>query len=232
MFLEVIMKRREINLLIVEDNTMLLEAYEQCIRSIESERLELKINLFTATSCNSAIYCLDHRQPIGGWNLAFLDLRIPPSRDGEVLSGEDIALYIRKNYPQSKIMFATSGARIERLHSIFRKINPEGFLFKSDIDPRSFTTAIQDVINDEFYYSPGILEIMRKEVSRDFFVDEVDRKLLYELSMGTKTAHLPEILLLSLSTIARRKRRLKDFFGVEGEEDRQLLDSAREAGII
>lgn len=219
-------------MLLVEDNPLVVEAYEIGIRHIETEDAEIKFNVTTANSCDSAIYCLEHKTPISGWDLAFLDLRIPPSESGKYLSGPDIGAYIRKKFPQTKVIIATGGASSHTIRSIFKEVDPDGFLFKSDISMISFRIAVLDVLNDKFYFSKGVQEIMRKDIGNDFFLDELDRKMLYELSQGTKTTQLPDILLLSLSTISRRKRKLKDFLGVEGEDDRELLDRAREEGFI
>jgi DNA-binding NarL/FixJ family response regulator len=223
---------REVNMLLVEDNPLVVEAYEIGIRHIEEEEVEIKFNVTTANSCDSALYCLENKTPISGWDLAFLDLRIPPSSSGKYLSGPDIGVYIRQKFPQTKVIIATGGASSHTIRSIFKEVDPDGFLFKSDISMISFRIAVLDVLNDKFYFGKGVQEMMRKEMGNDFFLDELDRKILYELSRGTKTANLPEILPLSLSSIARRKRKLKEFMGVEGEDDKELLEKARQGGLL
>jgi hypothetical protein len=74
--------------------------------------------------------------------------------------------------------------------------------------------------------------LLRKEVTNDFLLDAIDRKLLYELSIGTMMKDLPEILLLSLPAIEKRKNRIKQIFDVSNPYDKELLQKAKEKGFI
>ena len=76
------------------------------------------------------------------------------------------------------------------------------------------------------------MQILRKQVSNDFMVDNIDRKMLYELSIGTKMNELPQAIPLSIAALERRKRLLRDMFNVIGKGDRDLLIAAREKGFI
>ena len=60
----------------------------------------------------------------------------------------------------------------------------------------------------------------------------IDRKILYELSQGTKMNELPNVLPLSIAALERRKRILKDVFNVSGKGDRDLLKLAQNKGFI
>ena len=63
-------------------------------------------------------------------------------------------------------------------------------------------------------------------------MDKIDRQILYELSIGTKTKDLPNIVPLSIAGIEKRKRILKRVFDVEYQGDKALITKAREKGFI
>ena len=63
-------------------------------------------------------------------------------------------------------------------------------------------------------------------------LDEYDRKILYELSIGTRMKDLPNLLPLSIAGIEKRKRNLKRMFNVKKLDDRQLMISAKEKGFL
>ena len=76
------------------------------------------------------------------------------------------------------------------------------------------------------------MKLLRKEISNDFLLDKIDRKLLYELSIGTMMKDLPEVLFLSLAAVEKRKRHLKQIFDVQSPYDKELLLKAKEKGFI
>jgi len=116
------------------------------------------------------------------------------------------------------------------VNTIFKSVDPDGFLIKNDLNPEELVSAIENVINNNPYYSKSVIELMRKQTSNDFFVDGTDRKLLYELSLGAKMSELPKVIPLSLGGLERRKRTLRELFNVK--TDRELIKIAKEKGFI
>ncbi|MDB9954592.1 DNA-binding response regulator [Flavobacteriaceae bacterium] len=161
-----------------------------------------------------------------------MDIKLPPSRDGKILSGEDLGLLIREMLPNSRIIISTTFNNNFRVHSILKNINPEGLLIKNDITPLELLETIRIVVNDPPYYSKTVIKLLRDQVLNDFILDEYDRKILYELSIGTRMKDLPNLLPLSIASIEKRKRNLKRMFNVKKMDDRQLMISAREKGFI
>jgi DNA-binding NarL/FixJ family response regulator len=161
-----------------------------------------------------------------------LDIRIPPSADGKMLSGEDLGIYINKVSPDTKIVVSTTLNDNYRVHNILKTINPDGFLIKNDINAQELIDAINSVITDPPYYSKSVIKLLRKQVSTDYLLDGTDRKLLYEISIGTRTKDLPDILPLSIAGIEKRKRQLKKAFNTETDEDKELIMKAKEKGFL
>ncbi|MDA9335026.1 hypothetical protein N9Q89_02570 [Flavobacteriaceae bacterium] len=117
-------------------------------------------------------------------------------------------------------------------HSILKSLNPDGFLIKSDISPKELIDTIDTILNDPPYYSKTVIKHLRKQVVGGYFLDTIDRKILFELSIGTRMKDLPDILPLSIAGIEKRKRNLKRIFNVNSTDDKELFSIAKEKGFL
>lgn len=166
-------------------------------------------------------------------DMVFLDMRLPPSSNGDIISGEDLGLKIRKTKPETKIVVVTMYNDHYRIHNILKHIRPEGFLVKDDLTLGEFDMAIPRLIEGFPYYSKTVIESLRQYVSHDAVLDPTDRKLLYLLSLGMhKMKTISVNLSLTISTIEKRKQRLKEIFEIEGGGNWELLQKARKKGFI
>lgn len=225
------MENRTFNILIVEDLPLLNDVYKMYFKSLMEENEHWKFNIKDGNTCDRVLYVLKNQTPSEGFDLVISDYKLTPSADGKYLSGEDIALYIREKFPRTPILF---NADVEKpiILGLLKNIKPEGILLKTESTAEILMRAVIEILQGGSYYGKSVLQIMRLPFETDLILDEWDRKLLYELNRGTNTTHIPNILPLSLSSVARRKRRLKEIFEVEGEADRELLDKARALGFL
>ncbi|MFI0431385.1 hypothetical protein [Mariniflexile sp. HMF6888] len=72
------------------------------------------------------------------------------------------------------------------IKNIFKTINPEGFLIKSDINFNDIIYAIKKVIKNEVYYSQTILDLLSRHMIDNKVLDELDIQLLKEISNGAR----------------------------------------------
>jgi hypothetical protein len=100
------------------------------------------------------------------------------------------------------------------------------------LDFQNLTESILNVINHVPYYSNSILKLLRQHISNDYNLDNIDRQLLYQLSLGTKTKDLPNMIPLSLPAIEKRKRKLNILFNVENNSDKFLIKAAKDNGYL
>ncbi|MBG44246.1 MAG: response regulator [Aequorivita sp.] len=226
------MEAKEYNTLIIDDHPLIIEAFRNALLHIAKTTEELEFSITEATSCDTAQHIMERYNPHKTLDLVFLDIKLPPSPTLGMLSGEDLGLEIREKHPQAKIVVATTFNDNYRIQNIFRNINPEGFVIKSDIDTETLVAALMEVLLDPPYYSKTVLQAIRKYISHDYLLDKWDRHLLYELSQGTKMKELPDLMPFSLGALEKRKRQLKIVFDVEDGEDKQLLQKARMYGFI
>ncbi|WP_100610538.1 response regulator [Confluentibacter lentus] len=218
--------------LIIEDHPLITEAYKKAFSQISLKNPQLSFIISTANTCDEAYLKINDASKQQGFDIIILDIKLPPSKEGILLSGEDLGLKIIELLPDSKIVVSTTFNDNYRINSIFKSLNPEGFLIKNDLNPKELVLAIESIIEGKPYYSKSVIELMRKLTANDFLIDAVDRKLLYELSKGTKMSQLPEIIPLSISALEKRKRVLKEIFNLADKEDRDLFRIAEEKGFI
>ncbi len=227
------MKQKKYHIFVIDDHPLIVEAYLTALNYYEANDDTVKFTTQVASDCESGFKLITEFSARKiSQVLVFLDIKLSPSRDGKILSGEDLGLLIRKSLPHSKIIVSTTFNDNYRLHSIFKNINPEGFLVKNDITHVELLETIGNVIKDPPYFSKTVIKLLRDQIVNDHALDHYDRKILYELSIGTRMKDLPNLLPLSIAGIEKRKRRLKRVFNVKKLEDKQLLIIAREKGFI
>ncbi|WP_417800831.1 DNA-binding response regulator [Tenacibaculum sp.] len=227
------MKSKKYNALIIDDHPLISEAYKSAFTYIESQNENISFHIQIANNCGVADEIIEShassKQPI---EIIFLDISLPPLEEKSILSGEDLGLIINEKLPEAKIIISTTFNDNYRVHSILKNVNPDGFLVKNDITPVELVHAIEEVLNDPPYYSKTVMKMLRSQVSNEYFLDDLDRKILYELSIGNRVNKLPNILPLSLAAVQKRKRQMAKVFGVDNSDDRDLILIAKEKGFL
>jgi DNA-binding NarL/FixJ family response regulator len=223
--------QESIRILMTDDHPMIIEGYQNTLLATKKDNQELKIDI--ANSCDESIKCMNKAIELDyPYDVLFMDISLPPSSDGKYTSGEDLAMYARSIMPKAKIVILTMFNETYRVHNIVKTINPEGFLIKSDLTSRELASAFQAVLANPPFYSGTVNKIIRKTISTDLVVDEVNRKILHLLSQGIKTKSLTEYIDLSMSAIEKRKKHLKELFMIVDGSDETLLEEARKKGFV
>lgn len=221
----------KIRILMIDDHPMIIEGYQNTLQFTKKSNQELYIDI--ANNCDEAITYLEKSLQKGiPYDVLFVDISLPPSKDGIMQSGEDLAEYARIILPKSKIIILTMFNESFRIHNIIKTIDPEGFLIKSDLTSSELASAFQAVLKNPPFYSGTVNSHIRKSITSDIVIDEKNRKILHLLSQGVKTKNLAAHLDISLSAVEKRKKQLKDLFSVEDGEDETLLNEARKKGFV
>ena len=222
------------SVLIIEDHPLITEAYKSAFEIFQNSREDIEFEIDTASDCDIAKLKIEKYASMrSSLDLCLLDIKLPPSHSDEAFrSGEELGVLLRKKIPESKIIICTLFDNGYRIHNLVKSINPDGFLVKRDITSDELTMAIETVLDKPPYYSKTVVDVMRKQLTTNFGLDEIDRKILYELSIGTKTKDLPRIVDLSMGGVEKRKRQLKAVFNVNKQGDRSLILSAKKNGFL
>lgn len=220
-----------IRILMIDDHPMIIEGYQNTLQFTKKEHQILEINI--ANNCDEAVAFMDksvkNNRP---YDVLFVDISLPPSKDGLMNSGEDLAIYARDVLPKAKIIILTMFDESYRIHNIIKTINPEGFLIKSDLTSSELASAFQAVLHNPPFYSGTVNSHLRKTNESDIVIDDKNRKILYLLSQGAKNKSLATHLNISLSAIEKRKKQLKEIFLVDDGQDETLIKEARKKGFI
>ena len=214
----------------VDDHPIIIEGYQNTLMATKKDDQTLLID--TANSCDAANQLMQRASKEKPYDICFFDISLPSSADGSINSGEDLAKIARKILPDSKIVILTMFNESYRIHNIIKEISPDGFLIKSDLTSSELAEAFQHILNSPPYYSSTVSNYLRKTVTSDIYVDEINRKILHLLSQGIKTRSLIEHIDLSMSAIEKRKKQMKLLFSVEDGKDETLLEEARKKGFL
>lgn len=221
----------KIKILMIDDHPMIIEGYQNTLLLTKKESQELEIDI--ANNCDEAIVYMDKSiQKETPYDVLFVDISLPPSADGVMNSGEDLAEYARRILPKAKIIILTMFNESFRIHNIIKTIDPEGFLIKSDLTSSELASAFQAVLHNPPFYSGTVNSYIRKAITSDIVIDDKNRKILHLLSQGVKTKNLASHLDISLSAVEKRKKQLRDIFEVYDGQDETLLNEARKKGFV
>lgn len=220
-----------IKILIVDDHPMIIEGYKNALLSINSDQVTLDVD--TADTCDSAFDKIKASATNDNpYDIVFLDIKLPPSTNGLIISGEDLGIKTKELTPNTKVVILTMFNNNFRIHNILKNVNPDGFLVKSDVTSDELTRAFHVILNDPPYYSHTVTKLLRTRIINDVVLDDIDRNILFHLSKGIKTKNLTAHIPLSLAAIEKRKRHLKEIFQVEKKGDESLLEEARKTGFL
>ncbi|MCM2301320.1 MAG: response regulator [Flavobacteriaceae bacterium] len=222
------------NVLIIDDHPIISDAYTSAFEYISAIDSKIAFNITVVSTSDDAIQQIKKAiEPSATTiDLVFLDISIPPSTDGTILTGEDLGVQIRQLLPKTRIIIATTYNDNYRIQCFLQRVNPDGLLIKNDINKEELIIAIKAVLSNPPYYSKTVLKVMQKLISSDYSLDKIDRQLLYELSNGAKMNELPAIIPMSLNGLEKRKRKLKEIFDIPDKDDRLLIQIARTKGFI
>ncbi len=222
---------QKLNILMVDDHPMIIEGYQNTLLATKNDDQELAIDI--ASTCDMAnemmLASIKHQNP---YDILFVDIKLPPSKDGKITSGEDLAKIARDILPNAKVIILTMFNESYRIHNILKTINPDGFLIKSDLTSNELAKAFQSILINPPYYSSTVNGFVRQSITSDIYVDDKNRKILHLLSQGVKTKNLAEHLNLSLSAVEKRKKQLKELFKIQDGQDESLINEARNKGFL
>jgi DNA-binding NarL/FixJ family response regulator len=221
---------KTIRILAVDDHEMTTMGYKFILEDSELEGFKVKMD--TEKTFEGAIQKIKESVSLFPYDILLLDIQLSQNSEGPAKTGEDIGIFAREASPTSRIVYMSSFSDNYRINSIMQTVNPEGYMVKSEIDQQSLQAMVKTVMTSPPYYTQKALVAIRKKMANDIVLDENDKKILYSLSIGTKTKDMTRHISLSLPTIENRKRHLKSLFGVEKQNDQALITESRNRGFI
>ncbi|EAR15820.1 MULTISPECIES: response regulator transcription factor [Robiginitalea] len=219
-----------IRILAVDDHEMTTLGYKFILEDSEFEGFKVHVDTSkTFEEASEKIRQSVNRLP---YHIILLDIQLSSNIEHKEKTGEDLGVLAREVSPESKVVFMSSFSDNYRINSIMQSVDPEGYMVKSEIDEASLQAMVKTVTSNPPYYTQKALAAIRKKMANRINLDENDKKILYHLSIGTKTKDMVNHISLSLPTIENRKRHIKALFGIEKQNDQALISEARDRGFI
>jgi DNA-binding NarL/FixJ family response regulator len=217
------------NILIVDDHPITVEGY---MNALLNEDSIIKKPVFTkAYSCKEAYTNLT--KTLKGkkiYDLALIDKGLPSYPEQSLLSGSDLAAFVKKSMPKCKIIMITAHTEVVIIYDIVKKLSPDGLIIKNDITPENLRTVVTEVLQGNVYQSPMVKICVNEIWKKDLMVDDFNRQILLYLSKGFKIKDLEGVINLSNSAIQKRVILMKNAFDVS--DDTGLVKEAIKQGFI
>lgn len=217
-------------ILIVDDHPINVDSYQILLSNIESN---IDAEYLVAYDCEQT-YNTIKKHHINGKNIdfAFIDINLPEYPEKKLFSGSDVSILIREKFPFCKIIIISMHKEPNWVNQIFKSINPEGFIAKSDINYKCFPEIFQSIEENETYMSQSIKLSQKIMIQKNINWDDYDSKILQLIAQGEKTINLPNFIPLSLSAIEKRKANIKKQLMLNSGSDTELIDLAKNLGLI
>ena len=225
--------QKDLNILIVDDHPMTVNGYINVLSDEEFEGYNL--NFTKALNCEEAYKLITQSASNGNpFDIAYLDLSLPPYPEKNISSGFDLGMLLRKTLPDCIIIILTMHSEAVLVDRLIKEINPKGILCKSDIDIDEFLNAFKIIFeNNDTYLSNKIVKSLKDKVFETYNLDSYDKQILMRLSEGILTKNIPNYVPLSLSAIEKRKARMKNMLlQGKGGDDYELIEAIKKMGII
>lgn len=221
---------KTIRILAVDDHEMTTLGYRYILEDAEFKGFKVKVEI--AKSYDIGKEKIEFSARSLRYDIILLDIQLFPPQSKDPRTGVDLGLLARKIVPKSKIVFMSSFSDNYRINNIFKSVNPEGYMVKSEIDELSLKAMVETVIETPPYYTAGALAAVRRRMSNDILLDDQDQKILYHLSLGVHTRDIGKLIAAATTTVETRKRQLKSIFGVKNANDLALIEEARKRGFL
>lgn len=217
------------NILIVDDHPFIIEGYKNAITRYNPKEYDFAIS--QAYDCKSG-YELIEDVNTPSFDVAFLDISMPPYEEKDIFSGEDLAKLILKKMPHCKIILLTMYTELLKIKTIIRTINPNGLVIKNDLTFDELLFAFDKVMKSEKYYSQSVVKMLNQSTHNSIEIDEFDKQILFHLSKQTPIIQMPQYIPISLNAIEKRKVNLKELLKIKSGSDEELIKEAKSKGLF
>ncbi|APQ19423.1 response regulator [Maribacter hydrothermalis] len=219
-----------VRILAVDDHEMTTLGYKYILEDSEFSGFNVKVEI--AKSFEKGKIKIETSKRAIPYDIILLDIQLfsPESKDQR--TGIDLGIIARAEVPDSKVVFMSSYSDNFRINNIFKTVNPDGYMVKSEIDEMSLKAMVETISNNSPYYTASALSAIRRRMSSDIIIDEQDQKILYHLSQGIHTRDIAPLIGSANTTVEARKRQLKALFHVKNGNDLALINEAKNRGFL
>jgi len=219
-----------VRILAVDDHEMTALGYKYILEDSDFTGFNVKVEI--ATNFEKGKSKIELSKRAVPYDLILLDIQLFSPESKDIRTGIDLGMVARAEVPNSKVVFMSSYSDNYRINNIFKTVNPDGYMVKSEIDEMSLKTMVETIVNESPYYTASALSAIRRRMSTDIVIDEQDQKILYHLSQGIHTRDIAPLIGSANTTVEARKRQLKALFDVKNGNDLALINEAKTRGFL
>ncbi|WP_299430791.1 response regulator [uncultured Maribacter sp.] len=216
--------------LIVEDEPFLCDAYKLVFKQIKevNKNFDFKIDVCNTLDKAKELIILNNNP----YTIAIIDIRLRDVKKASLICGDYLGQQIRQRSLDTKIIFVTSVVDNYMFYKVFKKISPEGFMIKSEINYDTFKKDLLLILQNKNRYTESVLSFIKNEMQSKSSLDDIDREILFHLSNGAQLNNLSKYVPLSLSGIERRKRKIAEKLGLKKANVQFILEKASEYNLV
>ncbi len=221
---------KKINILIVDDHPIIVGAYTSILSNYVNSYC---FNIYCAYNCEEAYKIINQNSKSKNEiDIALLDVSLPPYKEEKIFCGGDLAIIFKDRFPSSKVVMVTMRDEGIIIYKIVSKINPEGFLNKSDISFDTFSEVFKSILSGEKFFSETINKSLKEINNKKFGFDSIDYEIITLLEKGIKTKDLPNYIPITLSAIEKRKAKIKFQILNHSVNDDELIAKIKDLNLI
>lgn len=221
---------KALNLLIVDDHPLIVDGYCTIFNNLVKG---YGINIYCAYNSEEAFKIIDQNSKLKNKiDIALIDVSLPPYKEEKILCGGDLAKVFKERYPLSKVIMITMHDEGMIIDKIITKVDPEGFINKSDVDFDTFSKVFEIILRGEKFFSKTINNSIKELINKKFGFDSIDYEIISLLEKGIKTKDIPNYVPLTLSAIEKRKVKIKSQILNYSCNDDELIRKVRDLNLL
>ncbi|MCG2419389.1 hypothetical protein K8089_10170 [Aequorivita sp. F47161] len=220
------------NIWLVSDMAFYMDAYRTAFEKIEESWMYCSFEITEHNSADAAMSCMESLDSNSSIDILFLQISngigIKPTKD----DGSVFGCTFRNRFSESTIILGTNFSQNYNIWNLIRQIKPQALISEDSNTPSELPSQITQALKNPPYMCDTFKQAIMTHLQREVDLDRLELSMLYELSKGIRMAELPNILNMSISTLEKRKKRLKVQFDVVDGDDWALIQKARESGSL
>jgi DNA-binding NarL/FixJ family response regulator len=221
---------KNLNILIVDDHPMLVDGYCLIFNNLMDG---YSFNIYCAYNCEEAYKIINQNSKLKNEiDIALLDVSLPPYKEEKIFCGGDLAIVFKDRFPSSKVVMITMHDEGIIIDKIVSKVNPEGFLNKSDISFETFSEVFETILSGEKFFTETINKSLKELNNKKFGFDSIDYEIISLLEKGIKTKDLPNYIPITLSAIEKRKVKIKFQVLNHSGNDDELIKKVKDLNLL
>lgn len=221
---------KDLNLLIVDDHPMIVDGYCTIFNNLVDG---YNFNIYCAYNSEDAFKIIDQNSKLKNKiDIALIDVSLPPYKEEKILCGSDLAKVFKERYPLSKVIMITMHHEGIIIDKIITKVDPEGFINKSDVGFDTFSKVFEIILGGEKFISRTINNSIKEINNKKLGFDSIDYEIISLLVKGIKTKDLPNYIPLTLSAIEKRKTKIKSQVLINSCNDDELIRKVKDLNLL